>query len=130
MTNSSTILIVDDNQDVVNILSITMDACGHQTLAAYDGVEALTILEHQLPDLIILDIDMPKMNGIEVLSHLKRQQPTQDIPVIIFSAMGSLLHPQIQMSGIVEFVSKGTRTYAELGDLVEHTLCQQNRRLN
>ncbi len=80
------VLIVDDHMDTVELLSITMRQIGFTPLVAVDGYEALTLARRHRPDLVLLDLRLPGMNGYEVLTHLKRDAMTHSIPIIAFSA--------------------------------------------
>jgi len=92
MTNShlparkSTIMVVDDSPDLVDIVRLTLEGKGFNVGCAYSGKELLAALEKEKPDLIILDIMMPQMNGLEVLTRLKGDPGTASIPVILLTA--------------------------------------------
>lgn len=79
------VLIVEDDQATVEMLSATMRRIGFTPLTAADGYEALTITRRYRPDLILLDLHMPGMNGYETLTHLKRDAVTQTIPIVVIS---------------------------------------------
>lgn len=81
------ILIVDDSYDIVRLLETTLKLKGFQTVVSYDGEEALQKVKEENPDLILLDIMMPKLNGQMVLSSLKEFYPTKFIPVIMVSGV-------------------------------------------
>ena len=80
------ILIADDEEDVVTTLQFTLEKEGYQCLTAYDGKEALDKAKSQNPDLIILDIMMPKMNGYKVSRLLKFDKKYKHIPIIMLTA--------------------------------------------
>jgi len=82
----TTILVVDDVVDNVKILSCVLRKEGYKILTAYNGVDALTITNKSHPDVILLDIMMPGMDGIEVCKHLKSDAKLEHIPVIMVSA--------------------------------------------
>ena len=79
------ILIVDDDLPIIKFLRANLQAEGYETLAAMDGAEALETVERELPDLIILDIMMPKVDGVEVCRRLREWS---QIPIIMLSARG------------------------------------------
>ncbi len=81
-----TVLVVDDHPQIVRILQMRLENKGYQTVPAYNGKEALNEIEKRKPDLIILDIMMPEMNGYEVYGRLKEDPETSDIPVVMLSA--------------------------------------------
>jgi signal transduction histidine kinase len=80
------ILVVDDQDDNVALLDAILDARGFQVLPAYDGPTGLSIAAESHPDLILLDLAMPGMDGFEVLERLRRNPRTARIPVIILTA--------------------------------------------
>ncbi len=80
------ILIADDNPDNVELLRKRLSAQGYQIAAAFDGEEALQAVLKENPDLLILDIMMPKMDGYEVLRRLKKQDEYRNLPVILLTA--------------------------------------------
>ncbi len=85
-SSNQTILIVDDNIDTVELLRKRLKAEGYNTQEAYDGEEALKKTYEVYPDLIILDVMMPKMNGYEVCQRLKTDDRTKFIPIIMLTA--------------------------------------------
>ncbi len=88
------ILIVDDRFEVVELVKVTLEGEGYQTIDASDGREALEKIGKEKPDLILLDIIMPKMDGFEVLRNLKDDSNTKDIPVIMLTAKGQKVDRQ------------------------------------
>jgi CheY-like chemotaxis protein len=81
------ILIVDDDQDNRELLKIILACEGFETLTANGGEEALALAAQELPDLLLLDLMMPDLDGCEITARLKREVATQNIPVVIVSAM-------------------------------------------
>ncbi|MFQ5988474.1 MAG: response regulator [Candidatus Methylomirabilales bacterium] len=79
------ILVADDDPDVVRVLRGFLEVRGHEVIEAFDGREALEQAELDKPDLFLLDLDMPRMDGYEVLFHLRRNEKLKHIPVVIFS---------------------------------------------
>ena len=79
------ILIVDDSRTIVHALKTMLEDAGYQTLSALDGVQAVHVAKHQLPDLILMDIVMPHMNGFEATRILTNDAKTSHIPVIMVS---------------------------------------------
>lgn len=84
--SSLKILVVDDDLDTVKLVGTTLEKQGYVILAAQDGVEALQKVAQHHPDLILLDVMMPKMDGIEVMRRLRADPATSAIPVIMFTA--------------------------------------------
>jgi two-component system alkaline phosphatase synthesis response regulator PhoP len=83
-----TILIVDDEKDIVDLLSYNLTKDGFTVITARNGRDALD-RARQKPDLIILDVMMPEMNGLQVIQELKKEKSTASIPVILLTAKGS-----------------------------------------
>lgn len=79
------VLIVDDEMSILKFLRSNLEERGYAVISAADGEEALNIIERELPDLIILDVMMPKMDGFEVCRRLREWSP---IPIIMLSARG------------------------------------------
>jgi two-component system response regulator ChvI len=77
------ITLVDDDENIVASVSLALESHGHTVKAYYDGASGLSALETEAPDLAILDVKMPRMDGMEVLRRLRR---TSDVPVIILTS--------------------------------------------
>ncbi len=77
------ITLVDDDENIVTSVSLALESHGHAVKAYYDGASGLAALENDPPDVAILDVKMPRMDGMEVLRRLRR---TQDTPVIILTS--------------------------------------------
>jgi CheY-like chemotaxis protein len=80
------ILVVDDNVDSVTIMRSILESRGYAVLVAMSGAEALQQLDTNRPDVVLLDIMMPQMSGIEVLQHIKDNAATGRLPVILVTA--------------------------------------------
>ncbi|MFQ5803249.1 MAG: response regulator [Candidatus Methylomirabilales bacterium] len=79
------IIVADDDPDVVRVLRGFLEARGCEVIEAFDGKEVLEQAVQDRPDLLLLDLDMPRMDGYEVLFHLRRNEELKHIPVVIFS---------------------------------------------
>jgi len=82
------ILVVDDEIYIVHILDFSLGMEGYEVVTALDGEQALEKVKTEKPDLIVLDIMMPKLDGYEVCKNIKSSASTQHIPVILLSAKG------------------------------------------
>jgi len=80
------ILAVDDERHIVRLVQVNLERQGYQVVTAYDGKEALEKVEAEKPDLVVLDVMMPYMDGFEVLQNLRKNPNTRDIPVIMLTA--------------------------------------------
>ena len=121
-----TVLIVDDTETNVDILVDTLGE-DYDIAVAMDGESALEIAEEDLPDLILLDIMMPDMDGYEVCKRLKDNPETADIPVIFLSALTGADEKQKGLElGAVDFLTKPFNP-SEIQDKVkEHLTASKN----
>ena len=83
------VLVADDDPDILDLLTLNLECHGYQVHPAVDGLEARDMALRLIPDLIVLDVMMPKMDGLEVLSALKAHPQTRDIPVVMLTAKAS-----------------------------------------
>jgi two-component system phosphate regulon response regulator PhoB len=88
MDYSDLILVVDDEADILNLLDYNLKKGGFKVISAKDGPEAIDLATKERPDLILLDIMLPNMEGTEVLRRLKAGDSTRNIPVIMLTAKG------------------------------------------
>ena len=82
------VLLIDDEPAIVKTVGKRLELAGFEVLTAADGAEGLTKAQLGKPDVIILDLMMPKLNGFEVCAKLKKDPQLQRIPIIIFTAKG------------------------------------------
>lgn len=80
------IMLVDDEPEILNLVSIRLKSFGYDVITAPDGQKALEILDGQIPDLILLDVMMPGKDGYEVCNEIKTNDRSSRIPVILFTA--------------------------------------------
>ena len=112
------ILVVDDTKDVLQVVARRLQSWGYEALTADSGEEGLRVAEEQLPDLILLDIMMPKLKGREVCARLKANPKTQKIPVIFLTALGLADHVKAGMDlGAEDYIVKPFEP-AELKDRI------------
>jgi two-component system alkaline phosphatase synthesis response regulator PhoP len=101
------ILVVDDNVPNLELIQAYLEDVECQVVPAHDGIEALNLVARRKPDLILLDIMMPKMSGFEVCRRLKNDPETSDIPVIMVTALNEFGDIERGIdSGTDDFVSK------------------------
>lgn len=101
------VLVVDDNQQNLELLQAYLEDMDCQTIPASDGLQAMEIVAENAPDLILLDVMMPKMSGFEVCKRIKNDPKTSDIPIIMVTALsefGDIEHGID--SGTDDFISK------------------------
>ena len=82
------ILIVDDEEHIVKMLQFKLSNLGHECITASDGGQALEKISTTKPDLVLLDVMMPKMDGFQVLQILRTQEETRELAVIMLTAKG------------------------------------------
>jgi len=80
------ILVVDDEQDIVRGVVKIMESCGHQVTTARDGAEALAMVGKSRPDLVILDLNIPKIHGRDVCRTLRSDPKTRDLPIVMMTS--------------------------------------------
>ncbi|HLR74385.1 MAG TPA: response regulator YycF [Virgibacillus sp.] len=101
---SSKILVVDDEQPIADILKFNLEKEGYQVICAYDGDEAIKLAEEEEPDLILLDIMLPKKDGNEVCREIRK---TQTMPIIMLTAKDSEIDKVLGLElGADDYVTK------------------------
>jgi CheY-like chemotaxis protein len=83
---SACVLLVEDDHDVALGASLRLRSAGYQTLIAHDGHEGVTVARKARPTVIVLDVRMPRMNGLVALGKLRRDERTKHIPIVMLSA--------------------------------------------
>lgn len=106
------VLIVDDDPDLVETVCMMLEDKGYEVGKAYDGVEGEEAIKERHPDLLVLDVMMPRKDGYELCSELKADAATRDIPVILLTAVGeavpttSYTHAQGMTTEAEEYIPK------------------------
>ena len=131
LTPRPSVLIVDDLPNNVRLLSIMLTEKGYQVRKAINGQMALNTVRSLIPDLILLDINMPDLNGYQVCEQLKADEKTREIPVIFISALDDVLDKvkAFQVGG-VDYISKpfqGEEVMARIENQL--TICRQKKQL-
>jgi chemosensory pili system protein ChpA (sensor histidine kinase/response regulator) len=94
-----------------------MSDSGFQVRTARDGVEAVKIMQARQPDLLLVDLEMPRMNGLELTHHVRANDDTRDVPVIMITSRSTEKHrKQAEAAGVTQYL---TKPYAE-DELMEH----------
>lgn len=83
---AKTILIAEDEPDIVKLIEYNLQQAGFETICVYDGMSAQNLAKEHLPDLIILDLMLPELDGLEVCKLLKRDEKTANIPIVMLTA--------------------------------------------
>jgi two-component system response regulator VicR len=100
------ILVVDDEPHIVRLAKIKLVSEGFDVVEAYNGEEALEKVSLENPDLIILDVMMPKMDGWEVARRLRSSRATRDIPIMMLTARGLGEEPEERLAKVDEYFAK------------------------
>jgi DNA-binding response OmpR family regulator len=82
------ILIVDDDPDMVETVGMMLESKGYEVGKAYDGIEGEESIKDRRPDLVVLDVMMPRKNGYVLCAELKKNKETRDIPIVLLTAVG------------------------------------------
>jgi DNA-binding response OmpR family regulator len=82
------VLIVDDDPDLVETVSMMLESKGYEVGKAYDGIEGEEAIKKRRPDVLILDVMMPRKNGYELCKELKSNKWTKEIPIVLLTAVG------------------------------------------
>lgn len=120
---SMTVLVVEDTDLLRRMYSDRLEADGYRVLAAADGLEALSLLRTDTPDLILLDLIMPKMSGLEVLSLVKKDPRLKAVPVLILSNLGEDedIRRGIEL-GAVDYLIKNDARPADVSEKISAVL--------
>ena len=123
---SPTVLVVDDLPDARDLLARLLRIGGYKSVTAEDGSAALSAVESEAPDLVLLDVMMPEMDGVEVLRRLRDHPRWKDLPVVLFTAVtdGPLLAEAGRL-GVQDFILKGGIAGSALLERISRQLPRQ-----
>ena len=117
---SKKVLVVDDDENTVKFLSVALRENGYEPIKAYDGEEGFQMVKETDPDLILLDVMMPKRSGFVLFKQLRRNQDYKDIPVIMLTAVADVLEEDESHAGDDTF----ERPYDSLRESLKKTIVQ------
>jgi len=105
------ILLIDDEEDIITTVSVRLESAGYVVISAKDGEQGLDLLTKENPDLVLLDIMMPNMNGYQMLQKLKEKTKQYGVkrikpPVIVITAKGEGVRDLFEMEGITDYIVK------------------------
>lgn len=107
MPKNRTILVVDDSATVRKLVAGKLEKSGHEVICAVDGVDALEKLQDMIPDLILLDINMPRMDGYQVCKLIRTNETTKDVPVVMISGKDGFFDKvRGRMAGTTGYITK------------------------
>ena len=117
------VLLVEDDPNIIQSYKMELELSGHEIIPAPDGESGLETAKSQNFDLILLDLSLPKMNGIEVLKELKKDEKTKDVPVIVMSNFATDENVKIVLHlGAKDFVPKYQFTPQETAQKIKQIL--------
>lgn len=126
------ILLVEDSKTIRRENESALLNAGYQVICAEDGESALQMAQEQHPDLILLDMILPKMSGPEVLKHLKGEPATAEIPVVVVSSLSEKNRQKLLDEGAEEYLEKNALMPGKginmLPNELENVICRINRR--
>jgi len=117
------VLVVDDHLEIRLIFTRFLRDAGYEVSSAKNGEEALSMVSEHAPDLILLDVFMPVMNGAAFMEHLRKDPTHNQIPVVLLSAVPDSPEAEYARSlGVSRFLRKGDFDLAQLGAVVQETI--------
>ncbi len=126
------ILLVDDSKPILHENARVLQKAGYEVICAEDGESALELARNLTPDLILLDMILPKISGPEVLNRLKKDAATASIPVIVLSSLTEKNRQKLIEAGAEDYVEKNSLTPVPgtniLPKILEDLICRINRR--
>jgi CheY-like chemotaxis protein len=122
------VLLVEDDPMVSRLYERVLTAGGHEVMLAMDGDEGITMAFSDKPDLILLDIMMPKKNGMEVLEELKKDNQTKEIPVIVLTNLiGDANAEEAMGKGAERYIEKVAYEPKQIQDIVGQVLASHGK---
>lgn len=123
MTNTKTILIIEDDQTILSMYDSKFQGEGFEVLKAEDGNEGLKIAKKNQPDIIMLDIILPQIDGFTVLAELKKDKATKNIPVVMLTNLGTTEDQKKgKKMGAEDYLVKASLTPAEISEKIKKIL--------
>ncbi len=117
---SKKVLVVDDDENTVKFLSVALRENGYDPISAFDGEEGFQKVEESIPDLILLDVMMPKRSGFVLFKQLRRNEKYKEIPVIMLTAVADVLEEDESQAEDDTF----ERPYDSLRESLKKTIVQ------
>ena len=126
------ILLVEDSRVIRRENERVLVRAGYEVQCAEDGERALAMARKEQPELILLDLLLPKISGVQVLQQLKKDRTTMDIPVVIITSLSGRNHDKLLAEGAEEYLEKsqimGDHQPNRLPDVVRDIVCRIKRR--
>jgi CheY-like chemotaxis protein len=126
------ILLIEDSKTIRRENESALQNAGYEVICAEDGESALQMAQEQHPDLVLLDMILPRMSGPEVLKHLKSEPATAEIPVVVLSSLSEKNRKKLLEEGAEEYLEKNALMPGKginlLPNKLENVICRINRR--
>lgn len=126
------ILLVEDSKPIRRENELVLLKAGYEVVCAVDGESALRFARDEKPDLILLDMILPKMSGPDVLLHLKSEPATADIPVVVVSSLSEKNRQRLMSAGAEDYLEKSAIMPRQgvnlLASMLENVICRINRK--
>ena len=114
------ILVVEDDVFIRDITTIKLTGHGYTVTAVENGEKALQAMENEVPEVVLLDLDLPDISGLEIMQHIKNDAVLKDVPIIIFSNNDdATMRQKVTDIGIAGFFVKASTEYSELFLLID-----------
>jgi len=124
------ILIIEDDATISAMYKSKFEADGFEILIAADGADGLEAAKKEKPDLVMLDIIMPRMDGFSVLAELKKSQKTKNIPVIMLTNLGTDEDKdKARALGVIDYIVKANLTPAQISEKIKQYLKNKTRQV-
>ena len=103
----SRILVIDDDISILELIKINLELLGHEVITCGDGIKGFALAQQEVPDLIVLDVMMPEVDGYTVAQRIRHNKTTKDIPILMLTALG-MLKDKVQGfdSGVDDYLTK------------------------
>jgi CheY-like chemotaxis protein len=120
------ILLVEDNPPTVDIVKLELELLGYEVMVAPDGLEAVKMATSESPDLIVMDIQLPKLNGLQAVSQIRANMMTRTVPILAATAK-ALANDRATCleAGCDEYIAKPF-THTELGSAIQRLLSKHS----
>lgn len=123
MAKTKKILIIEDDQTILSMYDSKFQGEGFEVFKAEDGNEGFKIAQKEQPDIIMLDIILPQIDGFTVLSELKKDKKTKDIPVVMLTNLGTIEDQKKgKTMGAEDYLVKASLTPAEISEKIKKIL--------
>ena len=103
---SKKVLIVEDNEDTRGFMKFLIEGYGYQVVEATDGIEALERFKHQPPDIILMDISLPFVDGLTTARAIREFETADNVPIIVVTALGKIYHDEAIEAGCNHLLTK------------------------